>query len=353
MELREGADRKPENYFDQSLYSRHLRLKKKEKVAKKKERQSEDSAVKSIEGISKTEREDLIHQVAAIMANELPAETAAALARIISDDSGTITTDVLSVFEECLKAFEYKGFDPEKIRKVLAIRQSKLRAGSVVELSDTVQIDVHGPKGLSNLVSLLMILFNLRGNNLDAIKDGLEPRTKATMEAVMATLDLKSKVLTQGKPKSSETLTLSRISAAFPLHSLTVVRNPKFSRQIIDMSDIGVTNTELGRCIQHPVCASTMTAKMIQDGCQMVTFLAAIRLNTIIGQAQKTTTERLWLFHTAVLGSKAVPESRKTTYWANLYDTDVAKEWVMQARKILKRDLPGSLFDMVEGYKRT
>lgn len=287
------------------------------------------------------------------MATGIPKEIADALVKIISDDEGSITGEVLDVFEECLKAFEYKGFDPDKIRKVLAMRQSKIRSGTIVEISDSVQIEVHGPKGLSNLVSLLMILFNLRGNNLDAIKDGLEPKTKSTMEAVFSAIDLKSKVVTQGKPKSSETLTLSRISAAFPLHSMTVARNPRFVRQIIDLSDIGVTGTELGRCIQHPVCASTITARMIQDGCHMVTFLAAIRLNAIIGQAQKTTTERLWLFHLAVLGSKAIPESRKATYWLSLYEPEVVKEWVIQAKKILKKDLSESLFETIEAYKRT
>lgn len=287
------------------------------------------------------------------MASDLSDKTAEALAKIISDDFGALTGDVLAVFEECLKAFEYKGFDPDRIRKILAQRQSKLRQGSVIEIKDSIAIEVHGPKGLSNLVSLLMILFNLRGNNLDAILDGLEPKTKASVEAVFSTLDLKSKVMVQGKPKSSETLTLSRISAAFPLHSLSVVRNPKFVRQIIDLSDIGVTDTDLGRCMQHPVCASTMTKKMIQDGCHMVTFLAAIRLNGIIGQAQKTTTDRLWAFHLATLGSKAVPETRKIAYWANLYEPEAVKGWVNQAHKILERDLSEKLFESIKSYKPT
>nr|QRD99872.1 MAG: nucleocapsid [Anopheles bunya-like virus] len=287
------------------------------------------------------------------MASDLSDKTVEALAKIISDDFGTITGEVLAVFEECLKAFEYKGFDPDRIRKVLAQRQSKLRQGTVIEIKDSISIEVSGAKGLSNLVSLLMILFNLRGNNLEAILDGLEPRTKASVEAVFTTLDLKSKVMLQGKPKSSETLTLSRISAAFPLHSLSVVRNPKFVRQIIDLSDIGVNDTDLGRCMQHPVCASTMTKRMIQDGCHMVTFLAAIRLNAIIGQAQKTTTERLWAFHLATLGSKAVPETRKVAYWNNLYEPEAVRAWVDQAQKILEKDLSDKLFGLIKGYKPT
>lgn len=254
-----------------------MRLRKQEKK-KKRESEANQSPREDLQNLPKKEEtqgeeleESIISQgedqATSRMAGELSAETAKALAQIVPDDTGATTQDILSVFEECLKAFEYKGFDPEKIRKILAIRQSKLRAGARVELSDAHQIDVYGPKGLSNLVSLLLVLFNLRGNNLEAIKDGLEAKTKATMETIFTTLDLKSKVMVQGKPKSSETLTLSRISAAFPLHSLTIVRNPAFVRQIIDLSDIGVNDSELGRCIQHPVCASTMTARMIHDGC--------------------------------------------------------------------------------------
>lgn len=35
---------------------------------------------------------------------------------------------------------------------------------------------------------------------------------------------------------------------------------------------------------------------------QAITFLASIRLNAIIGQAQKTTPERLWLYHIGCIG---------------------------------------------------
>lgn len=334
------------------MYSRYQRKKKEAKARSKLEASRSTPVSKKEDSVGEEKEEEESFELIR-MAGELPKETEDALLKIISDDLGAITGDVLSVFEECLKAFEYKGFDPDKIRKILAIRQSKLRQGTVIDIKDSVSINVFGPKGLSNLVSLLMILFNLRGNNLEAIMDGLEPKTKASVEAIFTVLDLKSKVVTQGKPKSSETLTLSRISAAFPLHSLTVARNPKFVRQIIDLSDIGVTDSELGRCMQHPVCASTMTKRMIQDGCHMVTFLAAIRLNAIIGQAQKTTTERLWLFHLAVLGSKAVPEVRKNAYWTHLYEPEAVKSWISQAQRILEKDIPAALFDTIKSYKPT
>lgn len=116
------------------------------------------------------------------MSSELDAKTLEALSKIISDDGESLSAEVLAVFDECLKAFEYKGFDPDKIKK--AIRQSKMREGTVVELSDERNIQVSGTKGLNIVVSLLLTLFNLRGNNLEAIKDGLEGRNKTTFEAV-------------------------------------------------------------------------------------------------------------------------------------------------------------------------
>lgn len=124
----------------------------------------------------------------------MDAKTHEALAKIIADYGGSLYAEVLALFDECLKAFEYKGFDPDKVRKILAIRQSKMREGT--ELGSDKSIPVSGPKGLNNLVSFLRTLFNLRGNNLEAIKDGLEGRTKTSFEAVISDLDLKSKVVT-------------------------------------------------------------------------------------------------------------------------------------------------------------
>ncbi|AXQ04768.1 hypothetical protein [Culex Bunya-like virus] len=283
------------------------------------------------------------------MAGELDKQTQEALARILSDGTGSLSEDVLGVFEECLRAFEYKGFDPDKIRKILAIRQSKMRSGSALELGSSKSIAIHGPKGLNVLVSFLLTLFNLRGNNLEAIKDGLEGGTKSSFEAIISALDLKSKVMTSGKPKSSETLTLARISAAFPLHSMSVVRNQLFCRQIIDLSDIGVDDSELGRCMQHPVCASTLTANMVRDGCQAITFLASLRLNSVIGVNQKTTPDKLWMYHLAILASKAVPETRKATYWNGLYSHDVVRGWIVEAKRALQKDIPETLFTAVDG----
>lgn len=55
----------------------------------------------------------------------------------------------------------------------------------------------------------------------------------------------------------------------------------------------------------------------------------------------------------AVLGSKAVPGVRKVKYWADLYNAEVVKEWVAQAKRILKKDLSEALYETVEQYKRT
>lgn len=67
-----------------------------------------------------------------------------------------------------------------------------MREGTIIELGSDRSISVAGPKGPNNLVSLLLTLINLRGNNLEAIKYGLEGRTKTTFEAVISALDLKS-----------------------------------------------------------------------------------------------------------------------------------------------------------------
>nr|BEK62755.1 MAG: nucleoprotein [Anopheles bunyavirus 1] len=286
------------------------------------------------------------------MANSLDSKTQEALNKILLDDSGAISPEMGSLFEECLKAFEYKGFDPERIRKVLAIRQSRLRDGTAIDLGSDRTIPISGTTGLNNLVSFLLTLFNLRGNNLDSIKDGLEGRTKTSFDAMVASLDLKSKVVTQSRVKSSETLTLSRISAAFPLHSLSVVRHTKFDRKIIDLSDIGAADSELARCFEHPVCASTMPAHMIESGCHAITFLASLRLNAVIGQSQKTSPDGLWSYHLAILASKAVPETRKQAYWSKLYSADIVQGWVEEAKKILKKDLPNGLYTSVIQYRK-
>lgn len=310
------------------------------------------SELESTVSVAQSEEERRKLAALLIMAFTIDQKILDALNRIISDDFGSLSPDFASLFEECFEAFEYKGFDPDRTRRVLAFRQSKLRDDTVIQVGPSKIIGIAGPKGLNNLISFLVALFNVRGNNLDAIKGGLEGNTKVTFDALVASLDLKSKVMIQGKPKSSETLTLSRISAAFPLHSLTVVRNLKFDRKIIDLSDIGVNDSDLGRCLQHPVCASTITNQMVEDGCQAITFLASLRLNAVIGVNQKNTPERLWLYHLAMLASKAVPEARKQIYWGKLYAPDVVREWIMQARKILKKDLPEALYDSVTQYRR-
>nr|QRD99860.1 MAG: nucleocapsid [Evros bunya-like virus] len=234
------------------------------------------------------------------------------LESVTSDLDGFLTKHS----EAFLTAYEYKGFDVEVIRKTLLERFSKMKAGTKLYICDKVEIELAGKEALSTAIQYLVALFNLRGNNLDAIADGLEREAKGSFNAIKTALGLQSKVKVAGKTKSADTLTLARIAAAFPIHSLRWVMRPECTRKVISMSDCGLSSSPLAKCLTHPVVPSVLTNSMIKvDKVVYITFLASFRLNQLIGGKEKATPDRLWLFHKAALSSKACTDGQKEDFW--------------------------------------
>nr|QRD99861.1 MAG: nucleocapsid [Abdera bunya-like virus] len=268
--------------------------------------------------------------------------TASAIKTIISDSN-------LAIF---LKTFEYKGFDAEKIRKLVAIKHAGFRSGTKFAISEETEVDITGTNSLYVLIAILVGLFNARGNNLDTIKDGLTPRVAQSFEYVVTAMSLHSKVLASGRSKSSETLTLARISAAFPLHSLNMVSRPEFTRRMISLADIGLDQTTaLGKCFAHPMAASCLTEEMKSQGLAWITFLASCRLNQVIGGRDKARPDRLWLFHKAALNSRAVQDDHKQEFWESVeYEASQLKTVISAAKTELEQIIPPELIAEMEAY---
>lgn len=268
--------------------------------------------------------------------NELPKAWQDAITSMIDDPTGAMSTEFTDHMSQFLKAYEYKGFDPVKIRVTLAMNHAKMQTGQTLWLSETASPVVAGAGTFNLLVSFLVALFNVRGNNLTAIRDGLPKPGQTSFDRVFQTLKIKAKVIEEGKAKSSETLTLARINAAFPVHSLNIVCRDEFTRVIVDLSDIGLKRDKLGKVLSHPVVASVLTVGHKKDGFAALTFLASLRLNKIIGGKSKTSMAQLWLFHKAALNSSAVTEAVKEGFWEDKWDQDVARDALDRAKLALR-----------------
>nr|BEK62761.1 MAG: nucleoprotein [Coquillettidia bunyavirus] len=215
-----------------------------------------------------------------------------------------------------LKTYEYRGFDADKIRRVVAVKHALFKTGNKLALSEEVDIDIAGKGSMYKLITALVALFNARGNNLETVLDGLTGKPKLTLGHVITTMGLQSKVITTGTKKSSETLTLARIAAAYPIHSLSLIARSEFTRKMISMGEVGLDQkTPIGKCLSHPMAASCLTAPMKKGGMIWITFLASYKLNQVIGGKDKAKPDRLWLFHKAALNSSAVTEEDKVHFW--------------------------------------
>lgn len=259
-----------------------------------------------------------------------------------------------AAFDEFIKTFEYRGFDVEKIRMLLAVRLSKIKSGTKLTIGKDVY-SIEAPTCVNLIVCFLVSLFNLRGTNLDSITEGLDGDTKNSFKALCASLALQSKVTVAGKAKSAETLTLGRIAAAFPIHAVVMATGEKVTRKVFNMSDIGLNHDDLGKALMHPMAASVITDDMINVGVVFITFWASFKLNQLIGGKEKAPIERLWLFHKAALMSKAASTAQREALWkklnvvmdeAVLVSISLAKE---QVTKLIKDE---NLLKEIEEFHR-
>lgn len=223
--------------------------------------------------------------------------------------------------------FKYHGFDVEHIRKVFIVWFSKLPESLKVYFSDNDEVEVSGTRNLPACLSLLAFLYNFRGNNTKNILLGLDDRKKAGLSKLLAGLHIKDKVLEKKgtkESKSRDTLTLSRICAAFPLFAMKIAVQPDYDRKVVDLSDVGIDQSlPVYRALCHPLAASMLSGQMKRRGCIYITFLAAVKLNNIIGpKGVKTDASSVWTYHKAVLGSKAANEEQKVAFWASLQEPD-------------------------------
>lgn len=267
-----------------------------------------------------------------------------------------------SIFEcylspEFIKAYEYQGFDVVKFRtNLLTLARNKIGVHHYMWLSPGVRKECHGPLGIQKLMTYLITIYNLRGNNLKAIASSLPQEAKDDLEAIVATLGIKSKVTeTQGVPRDTLTVTLARIAASFPVTALNIAMSDKYTRKVIDLSDIGNKQSNpIEKCLAHPMCASMFTDEEIKKGWVWITFLAAVRLNKVIGKKdRKQGPDSLWLFHRAVLCSKASTNELKTKFWHDLLEIKKEKipdTMIESAEAILKGSIPAELFLEIGNY---
>lgn len=248
--------------------------------------------------------------------------------RTLQDLIANVTTDdhkIYEVIEEFQEAFEYKGFDPERLRAVIMHYYSKyVQTGTTLELAKGKFLTFGGRENADITITFFIQLFNLRGNNTDAIKAGLDsPTLKKNFTALIDNMRIKPRVITPGETKSRDTVTLSRIAACFPLHTLSIAAHASNTRKVIDMSDVGIRQvTKFEKYLCCPVAASTLPDALIKQGFAKVTFLASLKLNKLIGGKSKTTLPQLWNFHLAALKSKAVGEAAKATFWKDIVFED-------------------------------
>nr|BEP11641.1 nucleoprotein [Aedes albopictus bunya-like virus] len=251
------------------------------------------------------------------------------------------------------KDYEYQGFDVLKFREnFMKLCDLGLTSKNTVWNGEKM-VEIHGSGNYVRLLSFFICLFNLRGNNIDKIIDGLDnPKAKAHLLTIKNVLGIEPQVAKKGEARSTYTVTLSRIAASYPVIAVQAVMNPLFTRQVIDLSDIGVDQSKPeGRVLAHPMLGSILMLDQIKDGFVYITFLAAIRLNRVIGgnTNKKVDYVSLWNFQRAVLCSKAASEKVRKLFWDNL-SMPVPDQIIADAKKIVRGLLDADLFKKVSEY---
>nr|API61886.1 nucleocapsid [Salarivirus Mos8CM0] len=249
-----------------------------------------------------------------------------------------------------IKTFEYQGFDVVKFREAFGQLARKLTSRHKIWIAVGQTEDASGAVNFGRLITYLITIYNLRGNNIKAIIDGLPEEGRAVLDNLATVLEIKRRVVEkQGEARNTMTVTLARIAAAFPIHAVSIVKSPAFKRKVIDLSDIGIDQeTPIEKVLAHPMTPSILTSAAIKNGHVWITFLAAIRLNKVIGKKTgKDDFESLWTFHKAILCSKAVGEDIKTKFWETL---SVPDEYVDAARTVVVKLISSELKDELTAY---
>lgn len=223
---------------------------------------------------------------------------------------GTCTLDL----KDFATTYQYQGFDVEAIRVAFCTHHSKMNKAEVTIGDQIVRLD--GLENFKNALFFTLAMFNLRGNNTTAITDGLDGTAKAQFKTYITAMLIKDKVVTTTQAKKRDTLTLARVSAAFPCHSILISTKDEFARAMFEVGDIGIDkNTVCGRAIMHSAAAATLTVDMKKQKVPYITFACALRLNDTIAGKNKQTNFALWRFHKNALNSRAVGEKEKEALW--------------------------------------
>lgn len=232
--------------------------------------------------------------------------------------------DTLMVHLATLKdLYRYQGFDPANIRDVFLRWFKTVPVDHVVHVTETQTINVGGINNLKNCLTMLAFLYNYRGNNTKAILEGLSETPAGRLKTLLSKLHIMDHVIEKvgGKDvKNKDTLTLSRVAAAFPLYAMRVAINAGYDRKMIDMSDIGISqDSGVYKALCHPLAGSMLTKTQKKNKYQVFTFIAAVKFNAIIGKkGSKEDIGQIWVYHQAVLNSTAAKEEHKEAFWRDL-----------------------------------
>lgn len=253
--------------------------------------------------------------------------------------------------KEFIKQYEYKGFDVEEFRKhLINTIRDKIKNRHKIWLAPENSIACDGPEGMQSLIHYLIMLYNLRGNNISNIMKGLPEQGRTNLESIVSTLEIKNKVSDkEGEARNTLTITLSRIAAAFPVHAVGMARCDAFKRKMIDLSDVGI-NQEQGweKAIAHPMAASLLLKEHYDDGWLWITYLCSIRMNKLIGKkGAKDVHKTQWIFHKAMLCSKAASDQVKMEFWGGL---DIPKGIIEACEAEVKRVAPAEITEEIDSY---
>ncbi|QHA33859.1 nucleocapsid protein [Narangue virus] len=255
-------------------------------------------------------------EVPEVLSDELASTLEDALKHV---DVALVTQNMLTIQD----VFRYEGFDVAYIQKVFMTLFGQLDEKVMIEVAEGKPRQVSGLENIKGCISLLAFLYNYRGNNTASILDSQKEPNKKNLALLFNRLRIQDRVTetVDGKTKKGKaTLTLSRLAAAFPLYSLNIIISDEYKRKLVDMSDFGINqDTAPGKVICHPLAASVLTKRMIENKYHYITFVAAVRLNSIIGpRTKKVDYERIWMFHKAGLNSKALTEKEKEEFWKTI-----------------------------------
>lgn len=249
------------------------------------------------------------------------------------------------------KSFEYKGFDPINFRKVLASHYLKNNETLPVHISMCFDEKLALPirSNFSGGIDIMIILYNLRGNNVSHILDSMDALIKAEVYPITTAFQVQSKVKDKGSA-SPETVTLSRIAMTFPNRAVNLAARGVF-RSIVPLVRFGIKEDDLfGRAISHPMAVSVLSKEMLEQGYMYVTFWVCFSINKIIGDKEsRNDHEKFWLYHQAAAKSRVCPSEAREQVWEPLDKTDYVEELLKAAKRFVKK-LGDKVYEEVKAF---